>query len=80
MFRKRGPIVLFVLAAFAFSLLACGEDSPASSGDTIVYVTATGSKYHRGNCSYLSSSKIPMTLSEAKAQGYAPCSRCNSPR
>ena len=44
-----------------------------------VYVTRTGSCYHRGTCSYLRSSKIPMKLSEAKKR-YRPCSRCNPPR
>lgn len=48
-------------------------------GET-VYVTKTGEKYHRGSCGYLSKSKIAMELSEAKAGGYTPCSRCKPPR
>jgi hypothetical protein len=48
--------------------------------ETTVYVTKTGAKYHTGNCSYLRQSKIAITLSNAKAQGYGPCSRCNPPR
>ncbi len=49
-----------------------------ASADTsmTVYITNTGSKYHRGNCSYLNQSKIPISLNAAKAQGYTPCSRC----
>jgi hypothetical protein len=43
-----------------------------------VYVTRTGSKYHRADCSYLRKSAIPMKLSEA-ASSYSPCSRCNPP-
>lgn len=46
---------------------------------TTVYITKTGKKYHRGNCSYLRKSKIPISLSEAR-QGYGPCSKCNPPR
>lgn len=46
----------------------------------IVYITTTGTKYHRATCSYLSSSKIPISLSEAKAEGYTSCSVCNSPK
>lgn len=42
----------------------------------IVYVTNTGKKYHKSNCSYLKKSKIQMNLSEAKSQGYTACSRC----
>ncbi len=48
----------------------------SSTGGGTVYVTKTGEKYHASGCSYLSQSKIPMSLSEAKADGYTPCSRC----
>jgi hypothetical protein len=44
-----------------------------------VYVTRTGTKYHRGSCRYLSQSKIPMPLSEAK-RSYDPCSVCKPPK
>jgi hypothetical protein len=47
--------------------------------DVTVYVTRTGAKYHRSGCRYLSKSKIPMSLSSAKAAGYGPCSVCNPP-
>ena len=48
--------------------------------EIVVYVTRTGEKYHRGGCRYLSKSQIPMTLQDAKASGYTPCSVCNPPR
>lgn len=41
-----------------------------------VYVTNTGSKYHRYGCQYLRQSCISISLSDAKAQGYTACSRC----
>jgi len=41
-----------------------------------VYITKTGAKYHKGNCSYLSNSKIPFSKSEAISAGYTPCSVC----
>jgi len=41
-----------------------------------VYITQSGKKYHTSNCSYLSSSKISIELSEAKEKGFTPCSRC----
>lgn len=47
--------------------------------ETTVYVTKTGSKYHRVDCRYLKKSKIETTLSAAKGQGYEPCSVCNPP-
>lgn len=39
-----------------------------------VYITRTGSKYHRNGCRYLKS-KIPISLEKAK-QSYEPCSVC----
>ena len=40
-----------------------------------VYVTRTGSKYHKSGCSYLKS-KYAITKADAIEQGYTPCSRC----
>lgn len=45
--------------------------------DTKVYITKTGSKYHRSGCRYLSKSAIEIPLSRASA--YEPCSKCNPP-
>ena len=41
-----------------------------------VYITDTGDKYHRSGCRYLKKSKHAISLSNAKAQGYTPCSVC----
>lgn len=43
---------------------------------TYVYVTDTGSKYHRAGCRYLWNSKHKTKLSSAKAWGYSACSVC----
>jgi len=48
--------------------------------DTIVYITRSGTKYHREGCSSLKRSKIPMTLKEACERGYKPCAKCNPPK
>ena len=48
--------------------------SAVSSGK--YYVTKSGSKYHIGTCSFLSKSKIAITMEQIKAEGYTPCSRC----
>jgi len=52
--------------------------SGSASGGTIVYVTRTGECYHRSGCRYLSSSRIPITLREAREK-YRPCSVCKPP-
>lgn len=44
-----------------------------------IYVTKTGKKYHLGTCSSLSKSKIAITLTNAKAKGFTPCSKCKPP-
>jgi len=51
-----------------------------SSGGKIVYITETGEKYHKIGCQYLKKSKIEITLEEAKANGYTPCSKCHPPK
>lgn len=54
-----------------------GSTSSTSDTQTVtVYITRTGEKYHRNGCQYLSQSKIPVSLSDAKAQGYTACSVC----
>ncbi|MDR1043314.1 MAG: MBL fold metallo-hydrolase [Clostridiales Family XIII bacterium] len=47
--------------------------------DPVVYVTNTGGKYHVDGCRYLKKSKIEISLSHAKNQGYEPCSVCHPP-
>ena len=47
-----------------------------SSNSYTVYITKTGSKYHRDGCSYLKS-KITIDKNSAISSGYGACSRCN---
>ncbi|WP_294521223.1 hypothetical protein [uncultured Pseudoflavonifractor sp.] len=61
------------------------SEAPAAAAvedpvEVIVYVTKTGEKYHAAGCQYLSRSQIPMSLEDAKASGYTPCSKCHPPR
>lgn len=42
-----------------------------------VYITNTGSKYHRSGCRYLKKSQNAISKDNAIAQGYTPCSVCN---
>ncbi len=43
---------------------------------SIVYITRTGERYHRGDCHHLRQSKIPINLNDAINQGYTPCRNC----
>lgn len=42
-----------------------------------VYITDTGSKYHRSGCQYLRSSRHAISKSNAISNGYGACSRCH---
>lgn len=62
------------------TLIARLEVSPDQTSNkatdrTLVYVTQAGAKYHRDGCRYLTWSKIPISLIDAKEQ-YSPCSVC----
>ncbi len=52
------------------------EEEATDKQSITVYITKTGSKYHKDGCQYLSQSKIPITLQDAIDQGYTPCSKC----
>lgn len=59
--------------------LASSLASEPSLDSSAIYITRSGSKYHRAGCTSLRKSKIPKTLSEVIAGGYAPCNICNPP-
>ena len=44
-----------------------------------VYVTKTGTKYHRINCGHLKNTDLALTVEQALANGYTPCGVCNPP-
>lgn len=58
------------------STSSSSTSSRTTPEEQTVYITRTGSKYHRDGCQYLNQSKIPISLSDAQAQGYTACSKC----
>lgn len=54
---------------------ATATPKPADTSAT-VYITDTGTKYHRSSCRYLKDSKHAISLETAKKNGYSPCSVC----
>jgi hypothetical protein len=60
-------VTITALFIFAFVLNICAQT---------VYVTDNGMKYHQKDCQYAKNAK-PMSLADAKAKGYTPCSACN---
>jgi methylphosphotriester-DNA--protein-cysteine methyltransferase len=51
----------------------------AATGETTVYITNTGEKYHTERCASVRKSKIAITLEQAVSRGYEPCKRCKPP-
>ena len=66
---------LFVILQIAL----IGAWLPLQTISQTVYVTKTGSKYHKSSCRYLKSSKISISLSDTKEKGFTACSVCKPP-
>jgi len=77
--RSSQPVVKAGASAGSSSGGGSSATSGSGGGGTKVYITETGECYHRDGCRYLSHSKIPISLHDAKARGYRPCSVCRPP-
>jgi len=78
-------LILFFAGLFFFTpaLTVAQPPQPTKVEDPrslTVYITRTGKKYHRDGCRYLSQSKFPISLKDAKAKGYEPCKVCHPPQ
>jgi hypothetical protein len=73
-------LVLSLLSPVALPIAAQQKQAVQRTDQTqTVYVTRTGKRYHRDGCRYLSMSKIPISLKDAKTNGYTPCKVCHPP-
>lgn len=67
-------------SATADTNLVSDDTIPAESVTTdtneTVYVSASGSKYHRADCRYVKDSAQALRLAEAQAAGYTACGTC----
>jgi hypothetical protein len=76
-------VLAFLLLGAGVAIQPSQQPTPPAKTQTqeqTVYITKTGKKYHTATCRYLSKSKIPISLKDAKAQGYTACSVCNPPK
>ena len=81
--RRLIPLILAFLmlgAVFAIPPVPQPTQQQTQTKEQTVYATKTGKKYHRATCRYLSKSKIPISLRDAKAQGLTACSVCKPPQ
>ncbi len=53
-----------------------GAGSTESQNDQMVYITASGKKYHKLGCRYLMGNYSGVTVEEAKRKGLEPCNLC----
>lgn len=77
----RLTVILALIVGFAtpsVQLLVAQTRVQQDPQQITVYVTRTGTKYHRDGCRYLSRSKVPMSLKEA-AKRFEPCKVCRPP-
>ncbi len=74
--RRTSALISLVLAFVLLITVALAYTVP---DDTIVYITPTGTKYHREDCSYTTTVRS-MTIKEAESRGFDPCSRCDPDR
>ena len=61
------------------STATSAQGTATDPSNITVYIAKTGEKYHVDGCRYLSESKILISLKDAKARGYGPCSVCRPP-
>ena len=76
-------LVTVLMLAAAPLLTVAQQPAPKTQADPkaqTVFVTRTGKKYHLDGCQYLRRSRIPVTVKDAKANGYAACKVCRPPQ
>ncbi len=75
--KRTVSLLLALIFIFALAITAYAATAP---GDTLVYRTASGKKYHTMTCSQLNGKEsFEITLEEAVKKGLEPCSKCNPP-
>lgn len=56
------------------------DDVTIAPGETVVYSTRTGQRYHKADCEHLKKSRKAIPLKEAKKRGLTPCNSCDPPK
>lgn len=65
------PVLVIAFLAFAVGF-GCTPDSERK-----VWISDTGTKYHRSSCQYVTSNFYPVTLADAQSRGLTACSVCD---
>jgi len=78
-FETEAQAVPFLVQVAGNTGVSTIVDRSDTDETVIVYITRTGTKYHRAGCHHLRQSSIPITLAEARKRGYSTCSVCKPP-
>lgn len=76
---KKNKVIFIIFVVFCITISLYAKNIDDTKSETItVYVTKSGTCYHRRSCSSLSRSKNikPLTKEAAKSKGYKSCSKC----
>lgn len=78
---RKAPILGYVITTFVRtgrSVYRANDVSVAGAAQNTnaVYITKTGTKYHKEACFHLKSSKVEITQREAERQNYEACAHC----
>lgn len=72
--KKRVNIILGILLSFFIMSAGYTDSVLRVQAEETVYVTKTGSKYHKRKCG--NGTYTPVSLSSAKSRGLSPCEKC----
>ncbi len=78
-FKTGAQAAPFLVQVAGNTGLSTFVDRSDTDETVIVYITRTGTKYHRADCHHIRHSSIPITLAEARRRGYSACSVCKLP-
>lgn len=73
---KPGKVAPLAPSAIGPNIPAISGTSSPSTAEAMVLVSATDKLYHKAGCELLDGKKQTLALSQARSQGYHPCSRC----
>ncbi|NLU23199.1 MAG: ImmA/IrrE family metallo-endopeptidase [Clostridiales bacterium] len=75
-----GAAVILLCSAALVLILSGNGKAEAKLEEQTVYVTVSGTKYHRADCYYVEGKDnlIALTVEQARQDGYQPCSHCMS--
>ena len=71
-------VVPSIVCSVVFYNIGANSHSVVSDNSPTVYITRSGTKYHKENCRHLTNSNniIKTTANKAENSGYTPCSIC----